>query len=63
MADIQYAQLYYVRALLMNKRLADTIQRAWPNTQSSPHTDTELMVHCQCMLVENALTYMSDCVP
>ena len=35
-ADIQYAQLYYVRALLMNKRLADTIQRAWPNTQSRP---------------------------
>ena len=46
MADIQYAQLYFVRALLMNKRLADTIQRAWPNVRSeSPQAVALLAAH------------------
>ena len=36
MADIQYANLYFARAALMNKRLLETIQRAWPNTRSEP---------------------------
>ena len=33
-ADIQYAQLYFARALLMNRRLMETIQRAWPTMRS-----------------------------
>ena len=45
-ADIQYAQLYYVRALLMNKRLADTIRRAWPNTHSKPWSGLAALYPC-----------------